>query len=99
MLDTIRDLYAKLDFEQNHRASEPTESTTMTTNLSPSIDIEPESLEISGIITGSSSSLVSFQQRTLDANETGGETEEDDGMILVGRPTGTAKPVVVDGGV
>lgn len=100
MLDTLRDLYAKLDLEQNHRQEKgvfrPAE---MTTTLSPSIGIEPEFLETVSVITGSSSSLASSQQRTLDANETGGETEEDDGMILVGRPTGTVKPIIVDGGV
>lgn len=98
MLDTLRDLYAKLDLEQNHRQEKdvlrPAEMT-----ITPSIGIEPEFLETISVITGSSSSLASSQQRTLDANETGGETEEDDGMILVGRPTGTVKPIIVDGGV
>lgn len=103
MLDTLRDLFAKLDSAQpevSHqnlcqeegasRDSRPIES-TMSTALSPSIDIELESLETIPDITGSSSSLASSlasssHQRTRDANETGAETEEDDGMILVGRP-------------
>jgi lysophosphatidate acyltransferase len=100
MLDTLRDFYAKSDLEQQPEVLRqekgvcgPTESTTMTTSLSPSIGIEPEALETIPDITGSSSSLASSvassQQRTLDASETGGETEEDDGMILVGRPIGT----------
>jgi lysophosphatidate acyltransferase len=94
MLDTLHDFYAKSDLEQPENlhqekgASGPTESPTMTTTLSPSIGIE--ALETIPDITGSSSSLASSlassHQRTLDANETGGETEEDDGMILVGRP-------------
>jgi len=102
MLDTLRDLYAKLDLEDSHQnlpqekgASGPTESTTISTTLSPSIGIEPESPETMPDITGSFSSLASSHQRSVDASETGGETEEDDGMILVGRPTGTAKPIIV----
>ena len=106
MLDTLRDLYAKLDSEGSHQslpqekcASGPTESTTMSTTLSPSIGIQPESLETIPDITESSSSLASSlassHQRSVDASETGGETEEDDGMILVGRPTGTTKPIIV----
>lgn len=101
MLDTLRDLYTKLDPEdsqQNLRqekdASGPAKSTTMTTTLSPSTGAEPESLETIPDITGSSSSLASSlasYQRTLDPNETGGETEEDEGMVLVGRPTGNRK--------
>jgi hypothetical protein len=108
MLDTLRDLYAKLDSEspgdshQNlrqemgaSRDSGPVVS-TMTT-LSPDIGIELESLETIPDITGSSSSLASSlgssHRRTLDANETGAETEEDDGMILVGRPV---KPTILD---
>ena len=106
MLDTLRDLYAKLNSEQpddthqNLRQekrdsdSEPAESTT----LSPGIGIELESLETIPDITGSSSSLASSlassQQRSLDASETGAETEEDDGMILVGRRTG--RPTIPD---
>jgi lysophosphatidate acyltransferase len=98
MLDTIRDLFAKLDSEQpedSHQKEEsasrdsgPIES-TMSTTLSPGIGIDLESLETIPDITGSSSSLASSassHQRTRDANETGAETEEDDGMILVGRP-------------
>jgi len=112
MLDTLRDLYAKLDdselpedshqnpsLRQEKRAtrdsdSGPTESTT----LSPGIGIELESLETIPDITGSSrssslaSSLASSHQRTRDASEA--ETEEDDGMILVGRPTG--RPTIPD---
>jgi hypothetical protein len=98
MLDTLRDFYAKSDLEQQPEVlrqekgvSGPTESTTMTTTLSPSIGIEPEALETIPDIAGSSSSLASSvassHQGTLDAS--GGETEEDDGMILVGRPIGT----------
>jgi lysophosphatidate acyltransferase len=102
MLDTLRDLYAKLDDSEQHQNpslrqeklatrdsdSGPTESTT----LSPGIGIElVESLETIPDITGSSrssslaSSLASSHQRTRDTS--GAETEEDDGMILVGRPT------------
>ena len=104
MLDTLRDLYGNLNSEQlgdcyqNLRQekgashdSGPIES-TMTTTLSPGIGIELESLDTIPDITGSSSSLASSlassHHRTLDANETGAETEEDDGMILVGRPSG-----------
>jgi len=103
MLDTLRDLYAKSDSEQSEEShqnlrqekgtSGPTESSTRTTTLSPGVGIEPESLET---ITGSSSSLASSLASSHQANETGGETEEDDGMVLVGRPTGTAKPIIVD---
>jgi len=103
MLDTLRDLYAKSDSEQsegshqNLRQEKGTsgfaESSTRTTTFSPGIGIEPESLET---ITGSSSSLASSLASSHQANETGGETEEDDGMVLVGRPTGTAKPIIID---
>lgn len=101
MLDTIRDLFVKLDSEQPEdadqnlrqeesasRDSGPIES-TMSATMSPGIGIDLESLETIPDITGSSSSLASSassHQRTRDANETGAETEEDDGMILVGRP-------------
>lgn len=99
MLDTLRDLYGKVDSEQpadSHESiheekgvsldSGPTESITTTTSSS-GIGIELESLE--SIPGSSSSSLASSHQRTVDVNESGRETEEDDGMIWVGRPTGT----------
>ena len=109
MLDTLRDLYVKFDSEQpedSHQNlrqekgasfdSGPIESTMTTTTLSPGISFELESLETIPDITGSSSSLASsLASSHQNANETGAETEEDDGMILVGRPTGTAKPIAV----
>ena len=96
MLDTLRDLFAKLDSKDSHQNlrqeggashdSGPIESTVS----SSGIGIELDSLETIPDIAGSSSSLASSlassHQRTRDANETGAETEEDDGMILVGRP-------------
>ena len=103
MLDTLRDLYAKLNSEQpddSHQNlrqekrdsdSEPAESTT----LSPGIGIELETIpDITGSSSSLASSLASSQQRSLDASETGAETEEDDGMILVGRRTG--RPTIPD---
>ena len=103
MLDTLRDLYAKSDSgqsEESHQnlrqekgTSGPAESSIRTATLSPGTGIEPEPLET---ITGSSSSLASSLASSHQANETGGETEEDDGMVLVGRPTGTVKPIIVD---
>ena len=99
MLDTIRDLFAKLDSEQpedsrqnlrqEESVSRNSQAGPISTTLSPDIGIDLESLETIPDITGSSSSLASSassHQRTRDANETGAETEEDDGMILVGRP-------------
>ena len=88
------DSHQNLRQEKRDLDSGPTESTT----LSPRIGIELESLETIPDIAGSSSSLASSlassQQRSLDASETGAETEEDDGMILVGRPTG--RPTIPD---
>lgn len=102
MLGTLRDLSEKLhpkqheDSDQNLRrendvtrasASRHIEPTISTTS-SPAIGIELESLETIPDMAGSTSSLasssVSSHRRT---SETGVETEEDDGMILVGRPT------------
>lgn len=65
------------------------ESTNLTT-LTSGTGIELESIEtipdVTGSCSSSASSLTSSHRRTLDAHETGAETEEDDGMILVGRP-------------
>ena len=90
MLDTLSDLYAQLEPEdsqlnlrQETGASGPTESITI---LSPSIGIEQTIPDITGSSLSLTSPLVSSHQRTLDVNEAGEETEEDDGMILVGRP-------------
>lgn len=87
MLDTLHDISAKLE-PQKKSASEQIESTTSTA-LTPGIGIELESHETIPGVTGSfsslASSLASSHRKTLDANETGAETEEDDGMIIVGR--------------
>ena len=107
MLDTLRDLYAKLNseqpddshqnFRQEKRDSDsgPTESTTLS-GIRVGIELEPlETIpDIAGSSSSLASSLASSQQRSLNASETGAETEEDDGMILVGRPTG--RPTIPD---
>jgi lysophosphatidate acyltransferase len=97
MLDTLHDISAKLEPGDSHRnlrqetsESEPQIESTISTILKPGIDIKLESLDTMPDVTGSASSLASSTSshpRTLDANETGTETEEDDGMILVGRPS------------
>lgn len=65
------------------------ESTNLNT-LASGTGIELESIETIPDVTGSfsslASSLTSLHRRTLDAHETGAETEEDDGVILVRRP-------------
>ena len=99
MLDTLRDISTKLEPEDSQGKSasrDPSESgpqieSTISTTLTPGIGNELESLEslkTTADVTGSFSSLASsstsYRRKTLDANDTGAETEEDDGMILVG---------------
>jgi lysophosphatidate acyltransferase len=102
MLDTLRDISTKLEPEDSEGKSasrDPSESgpqieSTIATTLTPGIGNELESLELLKTIpdvTGSFSSLASsstsYHRRTLGANETGAETQEDDGIILVGGPS------------
>jgi cell pole-organizing protein PopZ len=94
MLDTLRDISTKLEPEDSQEKSasrNPSESESISTTLTPSIGIELESLEtipdVSGSFSSLASSLASSPRKTLDGSETGAETEEDDGMILVGHPS------------
>lgn len=59
----------------------------ISTTLSPDVGIE-ESLETIPDVTGSSSSLASSMSSSHPrTSEASAETEEDEGMILVGRPS------------
>jgi len=102
MLDTLRDLSGKLhseqpeDFHQNLQEKGASQDTLpsdsgpiesgISTTLSPVTGIELESLGTIPDVTESSSSLASSMTSShRRTSET--ETEEDEGMILVGRPT------------
>lgn len=101
MVDTLRDISGKLDsknqsegshFRQDAPRDAPSDSpleSTIPTTLSPVIGVELESSETKLDVdeTSASSSTSSSRRRTLDGSEAGTETEEDEGMILVGRPT------------
>lgn len=93
MLDTLLDISTKLepkDPREKSASRNPSESGPISTTLTPSIGTELESPETIPDVSGSFSSLASSltsRRKTLDGSETGAETEEDDGMILVGRPS------------
>jgi lysophosphatidate acyltransferase len=96
MLDTLRDLSANLepedsDHQKKSGSLNPSEQieSTISTALTSGIGIELESHETipdaSESFSSLASSLASSHRKTLDSNETGAETEEDEGMIIVGR--------------
>lgn len=91
MLDALRDLSGKLHPKQSEGQDGPDAppDSTISTTLSV-IGNDPESLEaMAAGVEGSSSSLASFSTSSSRrrASEAGTETEEEEGMILVGRPT------------
>lgn len=55
--------------------------------LAPSIPAAGESLEAKANSSTNSSRASSSERRKMSSSEAGTETEEDEGMILVGRPT------------
>lgn len=91
MLGTLHEISGKLDSEADshlHQAASPdvpSDSGPVIELSAPVISTEPESLPD---VAGSSSSLASSSDSSRRrASEAGTETEEDEGMILVGRPT------------
>jgi len=69
---------------ENDPASTPLESVACP--IAPSIEAVPSSVGAALTSTDSSSSLASSSVSVRRSKEDGAETEEDEGMVLVGRP-------------